>query len=309
MRNLSLFAVLLVGCGNHGTMDPCESNPAECTCTGQCAPLAGNYAGIMLYVWHGPAGSTPPMCPAVTPGAFAAFLDNPPASITCSPQCTCGPSANTCYPPATITANSAVCPANGGSVQHTPFDGPAVWDGTCTTQDAVSAADSVTVSPGQLGTGASCEASTAQVTHIAGAQTIAQGCTAVSQFPAGVCPSADQTCAYAKADGFSVCLLGEGDCPAGWSDTHTIFQKDVMCACSCGNPTGELCSATFTVYGDKACSSKLGSVSVSSDGQAECVNVAPGSALGSKTATSTYTPGTCEPTLTKAQSSTLCCLP
>jgi hypothetical protein len=235
-------------------------------------------------------------------------LEKPPTSITCSP-CTCTVSSNTCLPSATITANSAACPANGASGQ--PFDGPDVWDGTCTTQDAVSSAESVTFSPVQLGVGASCTSGNSSVTHIGGAETIAQLCGMFPPEPQGLCPSADQECAFANATGFSVCKVaqGEASCSAPWTVRHLFFQQNIMCACACGNPVGELGTADVKVFSDSTCSQLVGSGSVSSDGQSVCVPVPPGSALGSKSSALTYTPGTCEPMLTKTTAQTLCCLP
>jgi hypothetical protein len=136
-------------------------------------------------------------------------------------------------------------------------------------------------------------------------------CSSLQDIAAGACSGVDEFCAFPNQSGFSVCLyaLGDNQCPAGWTTRHRWFAQDQLCNCSCGDPVGEVCTATITVYEDGACKSQLGSKPVSSNGSETCLNVAPGSALGSKAATLDYMPGMCAPTLTMAQPSTLCCLP
>src|SRR5271154_5763727 len=75
-----------------------------------------------------------------------------------------------------------------------------------------------------------------------------------------------------------------------------VFYNAQECICACGSPIGDSCSATVTVYEDGACSQPLGSVMVSSDQPQACVNVPPGSAFRSKSATPpVYNSGTCTP--------------
>jgi hypothetical protein len=127
----------------------------------------------------------------------------------------------------------------------------------------------------------------------------------------GTCPSTNEVCAYPNFPGFTVCTENVGDvaCPDGWPTKHLFFASDRACYCSCGAAVGESCSATVTVYTDGACSNPLGSVMATSDQPAACLDVAPGSGLGSKSAMVSYQPGTCAPVLAAPAPLTVCCLP
>lgn len=326
MRTIpSLFLLLALssaGCGPGGTTgtggststDPCIVDPASCmgTCAGQCEPEPLGFAALFMYLWSGPVGSTPPECPAETPRPSLGYLDTPPDSVSCSP-CSCGPSQGSCFLPSSMTANSAACPASGPGVQHTPFDAPTVWDGTCTAQDAVPSADSLTVSPTEFGGGASeCGTSGGESMDVQGGKLRSLTCTSLSLKPDGKCPSGE-TCTFPSVEGFSVCIanfIADVPCPPGWPVKHLNYDESELCNCSCGDPVGESCSTTVTVYQDSACTKPLGSASVSASKPAACLDVAAGSALGSKSATPpSYTAGTCAPTLTKNHPWTLCCLP
>jgi hypothetical protein len=304
-----LLAAAVVGCGSS---DTCAQNSASCqdagpgSCTGQCTPLG---LGFDVLLWSGAAGATPPECPSFANGGTdKGFLDAPPSKVTCSPPCSCEPSGNECFLPTTMTAASASCPAVGTA----PFDAPNVWDGACSTMDPVGSAASLTVEPPTLAGQGTCAASVANAVAVEGGTTIAVTCQRLpSRFGdvSGKCPRDDEWCAYPNAPGFSVCTVGAsgpGTCPPGWSVQHTFYFAS--CDCTCGAATGELCSTTVTAYQDSACSSQVGSVTVTSNDGPTCSNISPPSALGSKKATVTYTPGTCAPSLTPIASETLCCL-
>jgi hypothetical protein len=310
MRSIVLFlAVALVGCG---ASDTCAQNPASCedagqgTCTGQCAQATLN--PFISLVWSGPAGSTPPPCPPVTmPGASdSGFLDTPPSKVTCSPACACSPSENLCGLPITMTASTATCPAEGAL----PFDAPTVWDGTCSTMDPVASAHSLTVDPPGVGSQGACAAATPSVATIEGGKTIAITCQGINTpdgILPGVCPNVADSCTYPNVPGFSVCIANaEAPCPTGWPVQHTFYQP--ACACACGPVMGDVCSTTVTAYEDSACSTEVGSITVTSNDGPTCGNISPAGPLGSKKATATYTPGTCAATLTPIASETLCCL-
>jgi hypothetical protein len=304
----AVIALVIAGCGNS---NQCETNPGDCTgsCTGQCVPVAGDFSEFLVYLASFPVGSPPPACPDITPLSDSGYLDTAPTDVTCSPSCTCGASLGGCSPPSQLTANSGPCSATGTGV---PFDAPEVWSGACTTQDSVSSADSVTVSPPQLAAGGGCNAAGSKATAISGGKDAGLLCYTSPMVSAGACPGVDQFCGYPSQDGFSLCLLfpGIGDvaCPAGWPVKHRFWDPAAMCVCNCGNPTGEGCSTSVSVYSDSACQDKLNSVSVSATDAPMCVDVAPGSALGSKAAVLEYMPGMCAATLTKLQVETLCCL-
>jgi hypothetical protein len=203
-----------------------------------------------------------------------------------------------------MTAGSSTCPATGTD----PFDAPSVWDGTCSTMDPVASASSITVSPPTLGSGM-CTPSMPNVVAGGDGPTIALMCVGVSGAAPGLCPSPDEICAYPNIPGFRVCTnaFASGNCPNGWSDRFMFYTAD--CTCNCGAPTGEICSSTVTAYSDSACSNAVGSKTLTSTDQAGCVDLPSTSPLGSKSATVSYTPGTCKATLTPVGSETLCCLP
>lgn len=300
------------GTGGETSSNQCIVDPESCmgTCAGQCAPVPHGFAQFMMYLWSGPAGSTPPACPEEAPNDSPGFLDAPPDSVTCS-QCLCAQSEGGCYPPYIMKANSAACPGTGPGVSHTPFDAAIIWDGTCTSQDAVSSADSVTVSPPDLDGHSECPAGGTKPTDIQGGGTISRICSSFSPEPDGKCPN-DQICAYRKVDGFSVCVPNFNEdvpCPPGWPVKHLHYDESELCNCSCGKPVGEMCNTTVTVYEDGACTKPLGSTVVTAGKPSACIDLPPGSALGSKTATAlTYTAGTCTPKVTKNKLWTLCCL-
>lgn len=319
--SLFLSTLALVGCGPHATSgaggsttsDPCVENPASCmgTCTGQCAPDAPGFAEDMVQVWSGPIGSTPPACPAGAPVPTSGYLDAPPDSVTCSPACTCGSSQDECFLPGTLTVSAAACP--GGSA--TSLDPPAAWGGSCVTQASAASVASFTVGPtGFAFKGGSCAPSSVAATNVEGGKAVAQLCTTTNNppIPTGQCPNGS-ICAFERVEGHLLCLLdvsGDVSCPAGWPSKHLYYDHSALCACSCGAPTGESCTSTVTAYDDAACQNPLGSAAVSADQSAACVDVAPGSMLGSVSATPpVFKSGTCAPVLTKSQPWTLCCLP
>lgn len=304
-----LSALVVAGCG---PSDPCANDPALCqdagqgTCTGQCLPAANG--GLYALIWSGPEGATPPACPSVANiHQETGYLDTPP-SVTCSP-CTCSPSENVCSPSGTMSANAAACPATGASVQ--PFNAPPVWDGTCNAMDPVSSAASLTVDPPSLGfvpVQGQCSPSGSEVMQSSGA-TIALRCNSLGT--PGTCPSQDQVCTYPNVPGFSICVFVYNDlaCPEGLPTRRLLFEMPTACICACGAPAGESCSATVTAYEDGACSNPLGSVTVTSDQPAACLDVNAGAPLGSKSALVSYHPGTCAPTVQTTQAETVCCMP
>ena len=318
MRSLSVLFVL--ACASCGNPDPCVKNAASCqdagkdsgptgpgSCTGVCAPPApGNWVATSL-LWVGPANATPPTCPVVMPAPFPGFADSPP-TVQC-PTCACAPSGGAqCLLPGQMSANPDACPGSPGPQQFNPPQG---WDGTCNATNPVSSADSLTVAspPGPLGY---CEPVVAGTMKITG-PTSALECEGMPHVAPGTCGDQSMVCAFPTSAGFLTCIVDLGDqlCPDGWPTKHLVFPNAQACGCQCKSPVGESCSATITVYKDGACSQPLGSVMVSSGQPKGCVDVAAGSAFGSKSSTPPiYKAGTCTPApLTEGSPVTFCCLP
>lgn len=313
-----LFVLAFAGCG---TPDLCEKDPASCqdagkdsggpdgpgSCVGVCAPQAPSDWFATVLLWVGPANATPPTCPDVMPAPFAGFADTQP-TVEC-PTCSCLPSGGAqCSLPDQLLANPGVCPGGPGAQE---FSASPTWDGTCDATTPVSSAGSLTVTP-PTKPFASCTPKKTGPVIIQG-PTAALQCDGMPSVAAGTCGDQNKVCTFPKSEGFLTCVLKLGDnaCPDGWPTKHVVWPDSQACGCQCSSPVGDSCSATVTVYEDGACSKAIGSVMVSSDQPKGCVDVVPGSAFGSKSATPpVYTAATCTPeTLTEGKPLTFCCLP
>lgn len=317
-RYLLLFMMAFPGCG---TSDPCAADPMRCSdaggdagpsgpgsCTGVCVAPApsGWYATSLL--WIGEEGAAAPACPSFMPAPFDGFADTPP-NVVC-PTCDCAPSSAACLLPHQMFANAGVCPGDGSSSQS--FDAPLGWNGACNVMDPVSSASSLTVSPPAVPGTNYCQAVVSGPTIIEGT-TPARVCQSPTNSVApGSCGDQTMVCAFPPAEEYLTCIVrpGDNDCPEGWPTKHIVYEDASACGCVCGDPIGDSCSATITVYEDSACTKPLGSVSVSSDQPAGCVDVAPGSAFGSKSSTlPIYKAGICTPKTYQIAPDTFCCLP
>jgi hypothetical protein len=130
-----------------------------------------------------------------------------------------------------------------------------------------------------------------------------------------------------------LCIFRDGEhaCPTEpenmFTERHVFYEgveDDRQCsACTCGPPTGSLCTATVSIYTDAnlTCNTNSGPplvpLPISSEGSA-CVDIQPpGPSLGAKSAGSTtYHPGTCPAmggdasgSAIKTEPATLCCRP
>jgi hypothetical protein len=127
---------------------------------------------------------------------------------------------------------------------------------------------------------------------------------------------------------FRVCITKEGkhECPTTpgsmFTERHVFYQgvnDDRQCsACSCGPPTGSLCTATVSIYAGGMCGGGIVDQGTVSSVSPRCIDIQPpGQALGSKAAGATsYTPGSCQPmggepsgAATESESFTFCCRP
>ena len=244
--------------------------------------------------------------------------------------CACEPPTGSCALPSTLTVSTAVCYAPG---TMTSFNAPDPWDGLCdsTTQIPAGKAYSLTIDPMTM-TENGCAPGPPVAAKVISSywQTFARTCDgkgwtsgALSQT---ICiPPDDPT-----PPGFNLCIFqnGENDCPTESNNVFTVrhvfykgVQDDRQCsACTCGAPTGSVCTATISIYKgtDLTCSGPaLDQKTVSSE-KAACLDIAPtGQALGSKSAgPMTYLPGTCPAiggdgsgNAIPTQPATLCCRP
>jgi hypothetical protein len=308
-----------------GTGDAAEGGPLP-ACTGQCSPFPPDvWTGPVLLGTGGALGA--PACPD---NALADIFDghaNPITDALCG-ACSCTPPSGACAPPATITASSAACDGDGGV--PTPFDPPSVWDGGCTTNDAVDAGElctapscivSLTIGPLMLTESGCTPVQAPSPSEDPGWSTYARGCRGDTF---GLCENLADTCGPAAAAGFQVCVLHEGDvdCPSGspYSMKSVFYQgydDTLACSpCTCASTVGA-CSARLSVYSDGACGTLLAADPIGSL-QPQCIplDIQPSTALASKSLdTLAYTPGTCEPSggvatgsLTPTAPFTFCCL-
>ncbi len=306
---------------------PTEPDAGQSACPGRCVPVpgggnAGYYSevAVSLLVYPPNAMAEPPKCPD---GAKAekwrlfAELDAPAAA--CDP-CECGPSTGACKAlPEKIEIRAGACGESGA--QSLPFDGPAGWDGSCTSENALPA--------GAPCGGEPC-AQSVWVSPLPG-PTNEEGCSPKSETPAftkprewklaglacmnntddDACPSDDDAgtryCVSDPGPAWLQCVVREGAdaaCPDNyrWA-RYEMYPEDAVTddrgceACACGPPGGSACTASFRLYDGPLCSSQSEQVGlVSPDDQ--CVPTAPaGHALAGKAITDLeYMPGTCAAT-------------
>lgn len=290
------------------------------TCTGECVPDAPLLWEAPVLLWFGPAGQAP-SCPASAPEIAYGGHDGLDAPNVCG-ECRCSPATGTCSLPASLTAYGAHCSSIGPGTPHSSFDPPQGWDGSCTaTTPALSGVQSVTIAPAVIHDG--CTAQTSAVDLTTNWATYALGC--VADAP-GSCGVPDTACASTPPAGFSVCIARSGDleCPDGvpYTEKHVFYgsiDDTRSCSpCACGAAAGSTCSTSVALYPDGACASSppLALDTITSAGPI-CIDVPPGSMLGSKSASApSYQPGACpssggDPSgaAIPADPTTFCCIP
>ena len=292
--------------------DPCHyKDPpdagagASATCApGDCRHWKYPF-GDLLQVWFGPAEERP-MCPDGV-DAFTGMSDLVPSKACKS--CVCQAPTGSCELPTEFTASSAGCNLSGGLTSS--FNAPAGWDGSCdrTTQVPAGAAASLSIAPMKIKEDG-CEAGppipSFKPEHVPSKPNfLAIGCHADAWFQCGDDLSACVPNDTPLLPGFRPCVVASSDhetCTGMiFSEPHRGYyrniQENTTCGdCTCGPPTGSMCTATVSIDKDLACSDLVGEISISSAKPA-CVDFSPaGLALGSKSATHpTYIPGMCEP--------------
>ena len=307
-------------------LDATASNDDSTSCNGgagRCVPLpeggeqqAGLWSKEPIALWVGPppkAGDPPLVCPPGMVEQFRLYKDLVAPPAECEP-CECGPSSGTCTElPASIEVRAATCAENGG--MSVPFDGPAGWDGSCTSTNALPAgadcggepcAQSVVVSalPGPT-TEAPCQPVKAVpdfTTKTEWGNTLL-GCTA--NVDDDSCKSTEKSCVADPGLPYLQCVYRGGasapeDCPINYRFAWYVGSpKDVIddrgCdECACGPPEGGGCKASIRLYDDATCASQFEQGGLAS-GYEKCINVvAPGRALGAKAITDLeFVPGAC----------------
>ena len=303
---------------------PTEPDAGQSACPGRCVPVPSGNAGywsevaVSLLVYHTNAMAEPPTCPE---GASAekwrlfAELDAPAAA--CEP-CECGPSTGACKAlPEKFETRAGACGESGAA--SLPFDAPAGWDGSCTSENALPAgvqcggepcAQSVWVSPlpGPTNEGCSPKGETPAFTKTRAWKLAGLAC--MNNTDDDTCAPTDAGTRYCVSDPgpeFLQCVVREGTdapCPDNYNwARYEMYPEDAVIderdceACACGPPEGSACTASVHLYEGPVCSSQSEQFGMVSPHD-QCQNIGPpGHALAGKAITDLdYVPGTCAAT-------------
>jgi hypothetical protein len=315
LKRISVLAISGICAGCPDTAGDCNYTltcpPSGETCNGVCVPAAdASQWSAPLVFWQGLAKDVPiTKCPANAPHPGQLYYATPDSSpLSCS-ACSCAPSTGSCALPETVTVSaSPVCPSDADA--GVPSNPPSDWDGGCTTNGAIAAAECdggpclATVGPMApvSGTCAPSQAVVPQIVTWTNAGFVCSGGT-----NAGACQDLGAICTAAPPtlpSGFSICVSHDGDdsivqCPDGYPSRSVYYlggDDTRGCApCECGAPEGDSCSSVVSLYSDNACSVEVGAVTAESSGPM-CFSVPVASPLGSKQATAPiYTSGACQP--------------
>ncbi|WP_437660129.1 hypothetical protein [Sorangium sp. So ce1182] len=327
------------GAGIDTAMAPGFEPTLPQACPGQCVPRAPLGWSEPALLWIGPPDQAPD-CPASAPSVgYEGHADFTAAPHAC-PACLCDPPDASCELPAAWSAHASF-PCDVPGAAETSFAAPDGWDGACASTNAVAA--------GQPCDGALCAQSLeipaprvlpgtcaprvveapegAEEPGISGGFAIlARACTgtvvASCGDPGTTCIPAPPAGDGAPPEGFLTCIHHEGeqDCPETYPDRHVFYagaDDTRSCApCGCAEPSGASCSILASAFSDGACSQFVVGVVVSSAAPF-CGAISPGTALGSKSAsTVSLDPGTCAPTggeptggVALRGAATFCCRP
>ncbi|TKD03151.1 hypothetical protein [Polyangium fumosum] len=288
------------------------------TCTEACVPVpsggAGYWSEVPVSVRFDKPEALPKFCPSSVPNEKFRLFDELVAPPAACEACACEPSEGTCEggPPQTIEIRAGTCFES--AAVSLPFSGPAGWDGSCTSSNALPA-------------GASCGGEFCAQSVLASAL---PGPTSESCAPKSAAPSFtterewklgalacmantnDDTCGesatkrYCVADpgpDYLYCVHGEGvlePCPDNYNhERHEMYPEEPLddrgCeACECGAPVGSVCVGSLHLYDDATCSSQFEQAGLASTDE-KCIDILPdGRAIGAKAVTGvTYVHGTC----------------
>jgi hypothetical protein len=279
----------------------------------------------MQAVWVGPVEKAPFYGEFHGEKTLPRFIGK--ADLTADPAecdvCSCAESTGKCTDlPSSIDVHAAMCGQTGSSLS---FDGPTNWTGSCTSVNAIVGgqtcpagsstlcAQSVTVAPLGAPVDESCMPFIEPLPDLPVLKlhrSDVQWKTAAVGYGVPDC-NANESCmpSIDLPSGFRSCIYqrGEHECPASWSgDRRVVYEVSAdkpgyidardCSPCSCGAPIGSGCTAHFRAFEDGACSKLISDDPIASFFGAQCTNVAPGIAIGSKEVSPLmYLAGTCEP--------------
>ncbi|MEO5732023.1 MAG: hypothetical protein ABI134_08280 [Byssovorax sp.] len=328
-HSFAFFVLAVVACGPAEILPPpsdagTPTNDAGETCDGVClpGPPAGWFGPYLL--WKGKEADAPDCLDVtVSPGIAFTGYTYPSGTPLCGP-CKCAPPIGSCELPATLTTAAASCADNGPSVEHLSFDPPADWTGTCTAENAISAGklcggvpcvQSVTIAPLTMTQGGCLPIQPSDVKPPLELTILGRAC-GLGMRPActagpGLCmraapgPEFKQCISYLANSGFS-------ECPPTYPNRNIFYpDPDPSCSpCACDAPVGSSCTGLIKVSAASACSpSLLPAISLDAE-NATCVDLPPGSALGSKSAMApSYHGGSCTPSGGVPEIAVFCCQP
>jgi hypothetical protein len=294
---------------------PVDSGP---TTTRICLPIPADYPDTWLVNrenrWQGPflgwvgAEADAPQCKPLSSELMddiTGYTD-PSVPVVCG-ECSCSPGIGPCSPPKFINIGLAACPP----AAEQSFNGPPDWDGGCTSANAHVA-------------GALCDGKPCVQSIVISQMEIEQtGCEVIPAPPqppitwqkffkacsGGVyphspgspeCKPGEASVVAIEGSEFKQCLVktspsGDLACPPEYPDQRFIYHKNPCEECTCSTLSPSRCDSTLSVFADDACAGPLVTSAAISSDTSPCIDVAPGSALGSKKmAPPVFTPATCE---------------
>lgn len=319
----SFFAAASCGPAQTITPPPIDAGPivdAGPTFTRVCVPLLAEDLDAGLggdHTWRGPvlgwvgAEADAPPCTLYGTNIQDDFggLTDPSVPVVCG-DCSCAPRIGTCSPPKFFLVGASACPEQSG-VGYTSFNGPPGWDGGCTSAEAyasgqlcngVPCVHSIVTSPLQIEqTG--CEFIPAPVQPPITWQNVFRSC-AGKLIPhyadSDACNPGEASVVAIEGAGFKQCVfnfkdVGDTACPPYYTDRRIIYDRTACGPCTCTTLSESKCESTLSIFADEACAGPLVASEALSSSANGCIDVAPGSALGSKkVAPPVFTPATCE---------------
>jgi hypothetical protein len=275
-----------VACAAGQLFDAECDGPPDCCVPSVAPPFQGPF-----WVTIGAPGALN-TCPEGTTEGWTAHAGLLPMEPHTCGACSCGPAA--CTFPEGIHTNAAKCADADGSIT-VPFgpDPAAAWEGVCSAEGALPADLQCGGVPCIQSLSLPALPVAACAPQVAPAEPFpeptweraARQCVP-APVPGETCPDG-QTCVPGPPEGFTRCVLAEGEgpaCPPSYP-AQEILYKDVTdgrgCEpCACGEPDGAECSAILSAFSDGACDSLVVSVLITS-AEPTCVDVVSGTALGS----------------------------